>query len=68
MSVIDLSSWRAAAPVECATCSCGSVWFQPIRREQPGGPIPGAVQLTPDGNRVIAYVGVMECCGCGKQY
>lgn len=67
MSIVNLATWRAAAPAECATCSCGSVWFQPVRRNEPGQPLPGAVQLSPDG-RVVAYVGEMECADCGTKY
>ncbi|RIX30550.1 hypothetical protein D1781_03790 [Amnibacterium setariae] len=68
MSLIEFPLGRTTTPSQVAECACGSVWFQPVRHEVAGGPVPGAVQMTPDGLRIIAFAGEMQCAECGKHY
>jgi hypothetical protein len=63
MNVVDLSARRATAQADdgCATCPCGSGWFE---LRLPNSSQPGAVCLQQDGT-VSGYAGQPHCIECG---
>lgn len=68
MSLITFPVERRTTPqTDEATCSCGGVWFRPLRARTNGEDLPGGVLLRPDGS-VRGYTGTMRCVDCGNDF
>lgn len=66
MTLIQFPEQRATAPNE-AVCSCGGMWFRPVRVAPDGTELDGALLLNRNGT-VQSYAGVMRCTDCGDDY